>query len=348
MARGLVGAGAYRPLYSDGRRRRCGPDEDPFTLAAAAIDHVVDRLPAEPRPATIVTFGLGEAADASSWAAVLAAPVARVVAHGVADDPTQAWTDALHGSGPWCLVAASESAAAGSATAGDGAVAYLLDDAAQPAALPAGPSSVDPPGATSFERLLRWVSPATDPTAFRGDWEAAPAEGPAPGAGPTVRGVDPPFSVSQGAFVPEPRYLEGRPSRWGFVADRCGACGVRTFPSRGRCRSCGHVDALRPERLPRRGARVLAATWIGPGGQPTEFDAQVEAGGPYGVVLAELAPDVRVTLPLTDARAGEVRVGSTVDTSLRRLYPIEGRWRYGRKAVPARQRGGTPARAPGA
>jgi uncharacterized OB-fold protein len=61
--------------------------------------------------------------------------------------------------------------------------------------------------------------------------------------------------------------------------------------------------------------------------------------GPYGVVLAELVPGVRATLQVADARPADVRVGSRVDTVLRRLYAIEGAWRYGRKAVPA---SGTP------
>ena len=82
---------------------------------------------------------------------------------------------------------------------------------------------------------------------------------------------------------------------------------------------------------------MLAVTWIGQGGQPTEFDGQVEMSGPYGVVLAEVAPDVRVTLTVTEAGPEEVRIGSKVDTGLRRLYPIEGAWRYGRKALPAAQ-----------
>ncbi len=80
---------------------------------------------------------------------------------------------------------------------------------------------------------------------------------------------------------------------------------------------------------------MVAATWIAPGGQPTEFDAQVEGSGPYGVVLAEIAPDARVTLMVADAGRDEIAVGCRVDTVLRRLYPIEGAWRYGRKAVPA-------------
>lgn len=80
---------------------------------------------------------------------------------------------------------------------------------------------------------------------------------------------------------------------------------------------------------------MVASTAIRTGGQPTEFDAQVAALGGYGVVLAELAPGVRVTLQVTGSSNIPLALGSRVDAHLRRLYPMEGEWRYGRKAVPS-------------
>jgi uncharacterized OB-fold protein len=141
-------------------------------------------------------------------------------------------------------------------------------------------------------------------------------------------------SVSEGAYVPRPRYLENLPSRWRFLAEVCGNCHGTTFPARGVCRRCGRSDTLTPLQLPYDGGRVVAVTTVGKGGQPTEFDAQVEALGPYDVALVELARAMRVTLQVTDSVAGELRVGDRVNTLLRRLYPMEGEWRYGRKAVP--------------
>jgi len=140
--------------------------------------------------------------------------------------------------------------------------------------------------------------------------------------------------VSEGAYVPRPRYLENLPSRWRLEGDQCARCERVTFPRRARCRYCGQAGRLSPVNLPRDGARVVAATIIGPGSQPTEFDPQVEALGGYGVVLAEFAPGVRLTLQVTDAGPGQVRIGDRIGTRLRRLYPMEGEWRYGRKAVP--------------
>lgn len=88
--------------------------------------------------------------------------------------------------------------------------------------------------------------------------------------------------------------------------------------------------------MPRRGLEVLAATTVAPGAQPTEFDPQVERHGAYDVVIAALAPEVRVTLQVTDGLPRTVKIGSRVDTQLRRIYAMEGEWRYGLKAVAAR------------
>jgi uncharacterized OB-fold protein len=140
--------------------------------------------------------------------------------------------------------------------------------------------------------------------------------------------------VSEGAYLPRPRYLESLPSRWRLVAERCGRCGVRTFPPRGVCRGCGSRADLRPDPLPLDDGVVEAVTTVHAGAQPTEFDPQVERFGDYDVAIVRLAPDVRATFQVADAPPGTLRVGDRVRTALRRLYPQEGEWRYGRKAVP--------------
>ena len=70
------------------------------------------------------------------------------------------------------------------------------------------------------------------------------------------------------------------------------------------------------------------------GAQPTEFDWWVERAGAYDVALVEIAAGVRVTLQGTEAPVGTLRRGAIVGTMLRRLFPMEGEWRYGRKAAP--------------
>lgn len=150
-------------------------------------------------------------------------------------------------------------------------------------------------------------------------------------------------TLSEGAYVPKPRYLENLPSRWRFAADRCGRCGTVTFPVRGACRSCGASEGLSRFELPLQGGSVAAATTVHPGAQPTEFDWRVDLLGAYDVVLVELAPGARVTLQAADAPPGTIRPGDHVGTRLRRLYPMEGEWRYGRKAVPLRDAPGSPS-----
>jgi hydroxymethylglutaryl-CoA synthase len=157
-------------------------------------------------------------------------------------------------------------------------------------------------------------------------------EGPGLGAPPPAIPEEVRASVSEGAYVPRPRYLENLPSRWRLVAERCAACDTLTFPVRGRCRGCGRTEGLTDEPLPGVGT-VLASTVVAPGAHPTEFDALVAAAGAYGVVLAEMAPKVRVTLQVADHTPEPVRPGRRITTQLRRLYPMEGEWRYGRKAI---------------
>ena len=140
-------------------------------------------------------------------------------------------------------------------------------------------------------------------------------------------------AVSQGAYVPRATYLENLAARWRFLGETCAACGAVTFPPRGRCDRCRATEGLSPIELPKSGLEVEAATVVAPGAQPTEFDGQVRALGPYAVVLARLAPGVRATLQVTDSEPGAAVIGARVDTVLRRLYSMEGSWRYGRKAI---------------
>lgn len=147
---------------------------------------------------------------------------------------------------------------------------------------------------------------------------------------------DPLNAVSQGAYVPHPRYLENLASRWRLVAERCTHCRALAFPATGRCRTCGRSDGLRTEALPRNGLEVEAVTTIGPGAQPTEFDSIVRSAGPYDVALVAVGSEARATVQVTDTPPGRLHVGDRVGLVLRRLYPMEGEWRYGLKAIPER------------
>ncbi|HKV89988.1 MAG TPA: zinc ribbon domain-containing protein [Thermoplasmata archaeon] len=164
-------------------------------------------------------------------------------------------------------------------------------------------------------------------------WSEAPAAPPRIlSALPPSEGPGAPDARAEGAYVPKPRYLENLPSRWRLIADRCGKCGSWTFPARGSCRNCGAVAPLQPTPLARSGWVVEACTTVRPGAQPTEFDPFVLRAGAYDVVIARSPEGPRGTFQVAGP-PGSAPVGNTVDLVLRRLYPMEGEWRYGRKAV---------------
>ena len=340
--RGLVNAAAYlSPGTSEGRRV-AGPDEDGLTLAATAVERVSVNAGRTTDPISLEL--LGDYPTALEWAVPFfmgrPAQIARSPATGA--DLVASLARAAAGAGGAAVVLVvemperSNPPSRPSTTPGAGAAAFWFEEGRREplteilASLAPGPSALG----TSFEAFRRAAgSPAS---AWVGDWNADSRSG---------RAVDPqriaPFiglstkAVSEGAYVPRPRYIENLPSRWRFVAERCGACGAVTFPAHGVCRSCGRFEDLQSFSLPRDGAEVVASTVIGSGGQPTEFDPQVAAFGSYQVVLVELAPNVRVTLQVSDADPGTVRIGDRVDTRLRRLYAMDGEWRHGRKAVPS-------------
>lgn len=338
--RGILGAAAYLPPYTDGVRRLAAFDEDAFTLAATALERLTDRGAADHRTQTVRIVGSEPAWDGPMLSAVLGAPVVLPSA------PPRSLAEAIDQAGasgaPEWIVVVELADGPGPKEhlppPGEGSVALRVDEA--PAAYPLATLQDRLGRSAAADRPLRALFDLARSQRFApawvGDWSADPSDGrPTPSSSPRSRLGTPPWTVSEGALVPGPREEEARSSRWRFLADRCGSCGARTFPARGRCGSCGGTDRLAPMPLPIDGGRVVASTWIGPGGQPTEFDLLVDAAGPYGVVLVEVAEGLRATLAVSDASPEEVRVGARVDTRLRRLYPMEGRWRYGRKAVPA-------------
>jgi uncharacterized OB-fold protein len=337
--RGIERAAAYVPAASDGVRRRAAWDEDPFTLAATALERL-ESVSAAPIARLLIAGDLPPDAEA---------PIARFLGYDV---PT-----ARCGPGSGGRAAAIRAALAPDAPAGstvvlsvdlvisprDRLAAPPSDSATAVAIGEGGPIDAAPldredghggSGANGaiFARLGS-IAPS-DPARWVGDLVFDPARGPpaGPPSGPLPASGTP---VSQGAHVPRPRYLEQTASRWRFMAERCTSCGDLSFPPRGRCRACERTGTGEPVRLPVDGGRVVASTVIRAGGQPTEFDDQVAALGPYGVAIVELAPDVRVTLPVAPGRSPTVEIGSLVVTRLRRLYPMEGEWRYGRKVVPS-------------
>ncbi len=328
--RRVARSAAYRPSWNRDGAPALGPDEDALTLVATVAERA---LPSDGGPPVCVRL-LGAAADVSDddLAAVVGGRAPTFRAEGDSADLGAAMAAAASGvEGSELVVAADlgESASGNARPAGAVALWFVPSEAGE--ALPATSR-----GGAATTAAVRWLSAGT--TAREVEWVGPWGE--PEDSGTPAGDWDPsdpaPATVSEGAYVPRARYLESRPSRWRFDADRCGACGTWTFPARGRCRACGRSDAIRASRLPLDGGICVAVTVIGKGGQPTEFDAQVEATGPYAVALVDLAPGVRATLSVADPPADALRIGDRVATRLRRLYAIDGAWRYGRKAVPFR------------
>ncbi len=341
----IVRAAVVRPTCADGARRVEGPDEDRFTLLAAALEAAADVERADRRPLRVRVLGT-DPAPRGGYAALFGRPVELIGERdGVALPDTL--TLATEGPGPEVILAVEELPDGGAArggTPGLAAIAVLVDAPTGPASPDGIPLDTFPSGESpivaAYSAWAKGPGTHVPGVGWVGEW---PGSERVARRAPRDTSASPPSSqVSQGAYLPPPRYLESLASRWGFLADRCRACGRTTFPQSGRCRGCGRAEDLAVEPLPKHGWKVVARTWIGAGGQPTEFDPEVERQGAYGVVLAELVPGVRATLMVTDAEPGSVRIGTTVETRLRRLYALDGAWRYGRKAVP--EVGATPTR----
>lgn len=341
--RSIVRVAAYVPDGSADGLRVAAPDEDAFTLGATAVERV--SLDA---PASVEALGihlLGDFPPMADWGfPTLLGQEARVLRHpGDAGELTRTLRALEEETGGPVIVVAADlperetsRAARSTSPAGAAAVAYLLEPSSE--AQGARIEDASPDRSAVALALQEGTESIAGPHAevYVGDWGVTPAAGRPVDLALVRRAANrDPSSVSEGAYIPRARYLENLPSRWRLVADECDLCHEVTFPARGICRRCRRRDELNATVLPRDGVRVMAITAIGKGGQPTEFDPQVDASGPYEVALVEFVPGTLGTLQVTDSSPGEMKVGDSVNTQLRRLYPMEGEWRYGRKAVPA-------------
>jgi uncharacterized OB-fold protein len=351
-ANGIARAALYLPPGRAAGVPRAGWDEDAFTLAIAAVE----RLGGDPGrvgvPGRVLLVGpfppSSEANLARFFGATIPIERAGVGADGLAG-AARSLGELGDGSSAALVLVADVAAdppetLPGDASSGpDGAVAVWIGSGDGSARELASIGSATP-GPNAVRPFLEWrrAHESAVPPGGAGPWAVpdAPTSSAAAGANRPRPKLAPGAPVSQGAYVPLSRYEENVPSRWRFAAETCAACGSITFPVRGRCRRCGRRDRLSGTYLPTDGGLVVAATTIGRGGQPTEFDEQVASGGPYEVALIELVPEVRVTLQVTDTTAGSLRIGDRVRTTLRRIYPMEGEWRYGRKAIRAGTRDG--------
>jgi len=347
----LVRAEAYLPRRSHDGRRVVSFDEDEFTMAVTVLERLLGSLPAPSGPVDLALVGASSAVPDELWSVWVGRPLRVQRGGSGAASLKKALESAAADTGPNpAFVVASEvgEPSGPGHSIGDGAVLFLLAPAGPAPEVPVLPwneldlEDLRGPALDAAFALSRRAH-GQDPAVWAGDWTLDPGAGAAVDAALLARrnalGVG---AVSEGAYVPRSRYLDSLTSRWRFVADRCAACGATTFPLRGSCRGCGARSGVSPVHLPLDGGTVVAATEIGRGGQPTEFDFLVDAAGPYSVVLVDLAPGARATLQASESPTGGWKVGDRVATRLRRLYPMEGEWRYGRKALPLPAEGASP------
>lgn len=332
---------AYVPEGSVSGHRVAGADEDTFSMGATALERAMGTWEASTEPVDIHL--LGDFPPMADWGfAVVVGGKAIVARHPSEAGELTRTIRSLEGmaGGPAVVVVAEtperspEKKGPTPSPIGAGAVTYLLQPSDRSTAFPLERAGVnDSALALAFQRGKQTYSGALAQT-FVGDWDVSPAVGRTVDLALIRSTADRDLSfVSEGAYVPRARYLENLPSRWRFVAEECDSCHEVTFPARGVCRRCRRRDDLTRISLPRDGGRVVAVTRIGKGGQPTEFDEQVASSGPYGVVLLEFPGGVRATLQLTDSDPTRVAIGARARTRLRRTYPMDGRWRYARKAI---------------
>ncbi len=307
------------------------PDEDGFTLAARAVERLGPGPVDLARITRAILVGDLPTESAEDLARFLGAPIEATSSFSRTPTLTEAVGAALARDppGPALVVAVSIPSAHSTSPAGGAAgpdrlaIALWFEERGEAPV----PSPPDASGSLTVDQF------AHEARALGAPWASA-ASAPPQGSDARTATLSPDLPVAQGAYVPWPRYTEGSEAHWRLAADRCGSCGVLTFPPRGRCRSCGATAALTRVRLDPDSGRVVASTRIGPGGQPTEFDDQVSRQGPYGVVVVEFEGGARATLQVADHAGGPLPIGARVRTELRRSYPMEGRWRYSRKAIP--------------
>lgn len=111
-----------------------------------------------------------------------------------------------------------------------------------------------------------------------------------------------------------PRFWREIDERYAMKGAKCGHCGSVLFPSRTLCPNCRHasVGKIQPYQLSGRGV-VEAVTLVH--SPPSGFEIQ----SPYTLALVRLAEGPRITAQVTDAKPGDVTVGTPVRAVFRRI-----------------------------
>lgn len=121
-----------------------------------------------------------------------------------------------------------------------------------------------------------------------------------------------------------------RAERWkfGFVGSECQSCGSRYLPPQRTCLQCGAVDRMEEAPFSDRTGRVATYTVDRLAYSPSP---------PVIAAVIDFEGGGRFSCELTDVDPEELRIGSQVEMTFRRLYTAGGVHNYFWKARPARE-----------
>jgi uncharacterized protein len=97
-----------------------------------------------------------------------------------------------------------------------------------------------------------------------------------------------------------------------LIGNRCGACGIVTFPSQDSCPRCAATD-MREQLLGRRGRLWAWTTQSFPPPSPPYTGPIGDAFVPFGIGYVELPGEIRVEARLTEADPERLREGMEME-----------------------------------
>ena len=136
------------------------------------------------------------------------------------------------------------------------------------------------------------------------------------------------------AYVSIPTYSRSIPQRYALIGGKCRSCGSVNFPATLACLKCGKME-FEPMKLSGKG-KIYCYTTISRGGSPPEFSTQQNLVGSYCVAVVELDEGPKVVAQMANSKSEELKIGSPVEATFRRIYEDDGMIRYGVKFTPIR------------
>jgi len=132
-----------------------------------------------------------------------------------------------------------------------------------------------------------------------------------------------------------PRFWRENPSRYNLVGIKCNSCGRHFFPPRAICPVCHRKSVGKIEKIRLRGeGKIFSLTEVHEGLEELSMQK------PYVVAMVEMEEGVKVTGQVIDCEACDLRIGTPVRATLRKLSDEgpSGVIHYGYKFVPVKEK----------